>query len=207
MRLRNNDMHSLIFLRSIARYKPIRHLIIFLIAILYLPVLYSCISPGYIGAITNNPASSSLLGYRNDTYGVSVQYPENWQVSAGENNSSADSTIDSATLLPRANNSSASFDLLVDMVDSGLNLKQYVLDSISSNREDLKDYKVLETEVGNVTFAALPAYSILYTFSDSGQIMKGLESGTIIGNKVYLVQHENSQSQNTKRLTYGSKDD
>lgn len=84
-------------------------------------------------------------------------------------------------------------------------LKQYVLDSISANRIDLIDYKVLKTEVGNVTIAGLPACSIFYNFSDSGQIMKGLESGTIIGNKVYFVQYENAPSQYTKDLPTAQK--
>ncbi|HEY7572592.1 MAG TPA: PsbP-related protein [Nitrososphaeraceae archaeon] len=206
MRLSNRDWHSSIPLHHIS-YKPTRNLIIFLIAILYLPVSYPSVSTGNVWAITNNPNPnpSSLQEYKNDTYAVSVQYPANWEVRPGENNSGTDSTIDIATLSPRESNSSASFDLLVDSVDSGLNLKQYVLDSITANKVDLKDYKVLETEVGNITIAGLPGYSLLYTFSDSGEIMKGLETGMIKGNKVYFVQYENSQSQYYKDLTTAHK--
>ncbi len=48
-------------------------------------------STGYVWAITNNPNPKNSLEYKNDTYGIGVQYPTDWEVRPGENNSNADS--------------------------------------------------------------------------------------------------------------------
>jgi hypothetical protein len=67
-------------------------------------------------------------------------------------------------------------------------------DSISSDKTDLQGFKVDETTL-NGTIAKLPAYRFLYTYTDQGQNFKGLETGTIVGNKAYFIQYENSPAQ------------
>lgn len=146
------------------------------------------------------------LEYNNNTYGISIQYPSSWESSPGENNGSGGSSIDVATFSPtREKNSSAILDLLVDTVDPGQNLKQYVSDSISDNIADRKDFRVLKSSIGNITLAGVPAYKIVYTYADAGQNFKGLETGTIIGNRVYFVQYENSPSRYDKDISTAQK--
>jgi eukaryotic-like serine/threonine-protein kinase len=179
-------------------------------------VLLSCSSPKVIligdamAASNSNNLSSAipnkLLDYKNSTYGISMQYPANWESTPGENNNSGDSSIDVVSFSPTGeNNSSATVDLLVDTVDSSQNLKQFVSDSISDNKIDLKDFKVLDSSTGDVTLASAPAYKIVYTYTDAGQNFKGLETGTIIGNKVYFVQYENSPAQYDRDLPSAQK--
>lgn len=180
-------------------------------------VLLSCSSPKVIlignamAASNSNNISSAipnkLLDYKNSTYGISMQYPANWESSPGENNNSADSSIDVVSFSPTGeNNSSATVDLLVDTVDSGQNLKQYVPELISDNKIDLKDFKVLNSSTGDVTLASTPAYKVEYTYTDdTGQNLKGLETGTIIGNKVYFAVYENSPAQYDRDLSAAQK--
>jgi PsbP-like protein len=114
-------------------------------------------------------AEKSLV-YDNNTYGISIQYPSSWESSPGEYNGSGGSSIDVATFSPTSEmNSSAIIDLLVDTVDPGQNLKQYVSDTISDNKAVLKDFKVLKFSIGNITLAGVPAYKIVYTYADAVQ--------------------------------------
>lgn len=86
-------------------------------------------------------------------------------------------------------------DVLVDTVDSGESLKQYVSDLISDDKIDLKNFKVNESSTSGNTLAGDPAYKIIYSYTDQGENFKGLETGTIVGNKVYFLQYENSPTQ------------
>ena len=144
----------------------------------------------------NNGNTSQFLTFENDSYGINIQYPANWSSSPGEgNDNSGDSTTDIVSFSPKDPNSSTTLDILVDSVDSGENLKQYVSDSISDDKTDLKNFKVSESSTSGNTRAGNPAYKLIYSYTDQGENFKGLETGTIIGNKAYFIQYENSPSQ------------
>ena len=148
-------------------------------------------------ASTSNVSSNppGLLTYKNDSYGVNIQYPANWSSNPGEgNDNSGDSSTEIVTFSPKDTSSSATFDVSVDKVDSRENLKQYVSDSISDNKIDLKNYTASEPTLNGVTLAGTPAYKVMYSFTDQGENIKGLETGTIVGNKVYFITYENSPS-------------
>ena len=83
----------------------------------------------------------------------------------------------------------------MDNVDSGENLKQYVSDSVSDDKTDLKNFTASETTLNGITLAGSPAYKVIYSYTDGGENFKGLETGTIVGNKAYFIQYENSPSQ------------
>jgi len=143
--------------------------------------------------VSSNPPG--LLAYKNDSYGVNIQYPANWSSNPGEgNDNSGDSSTEIVTFSPKDTSSSATFDVSVDKVDSRENLKQYVSDSISDNKIDLKNYTASEPTLNGVTLAGTPAYKVMYSFTDQGENIKGLETGTIVGNKVYFITYENSPS-------------
>lgn len=148
-------------------------------------------------AIPQNNANiaSGLLTYNNASYGISIQYPPNWSSSPGEgNDNSGDSSTDIVSFSPKDSSSSATLDVLVDNIDSGENLKQYVSDSISDDKTDLKNFTVSEPIFNGVILAGSPAYKLIYSYTDGGEHFKGLETGTIIGNKAYYIQYENSPS-------------
>ena len=87
----------------------------------------------------------------------------------------------------------------------GFRTKTILSDSISDNTADRKDFRVLKSSIGNITLAGVPAYKIVYTYADAGQNFKGLETGTIIGNRVYFVQYENSPSRYDKDISTAQK--
>lgn len=143
----------------------------------------------------NTSIPSGLLTYNNASYGTSIQYPSNWSSNpGGGNDNSGDSSIDIVSFSPKDSSSSATLDVLVDNIDSGENLKQYVSDSISDDKTDLKNFTVSEPVFNGVTLAGSPAYKLIYSYTDEGEHLKGLETGTIIGNKAYFIQYENSPS-------------
>src|SRR6185295_5539098 len=96
---------------------------------------------------------------------------------------SGDSSTDIVTFSPKDTSSSATFDVLVEKVDCGENLKEYVSDSISDDKTDLKNFTASETPLNSVTLAGSPAYKVIYSYTDQGENFKGLETGTLVGNK------------------------
>jgi hypothetical protein len=57
---------------------------------------------------SNNSNPSQFLIYKNDSYGVNIQYPANWNSSPGEgNDNSGDSSSDIVSFSPKDSNSSA----------------------------------------------------------------------------------------------------
>ncbi|MFZ0325923.1 MAG: hypothetical protein WBP64_14725 [Nitrososphaeraceae archaeon] len=70
-----------------------------------------------------------------------------------------------------------------------------VSDSISDNKADLKNLKDSESTLSGNILPGFPAYNIIYSYTDEGQSSKGLETGTIVGNKTYFIQYENSPAQ------------
>jgi hypothetical protein len=146
-------------------------------------------------ASLHKPSDEGLLVYQNNTYGVYVRYPANWTSSPGEGNDN-NTSVDIVTFSPsgRDQNSSSTVDLSIENVDSGESLTQYVSDSISDDKIDLNNFKVIDSTF-KVTLSGMPAYSVRYLYSDQGENFKGLETGTIVGNKAYFIQYENSPAQ------------
>ena len=120
-------------------------------------------------ASTSNVSSNppGLLTYKNDSYGVNIQYPANWSLNPGEgNDNSGDSSTDIVTFSPKDTSSSVTFDVSVDkVVDSSENLKQYVSDSISDNKIELKNYTASEPILNGVIYSqlsSLQSYIFVY---------------------------------------------
>jgi hypothetical protein len=136
-------------------------------------------------------ASQKFIVYQNNTYGVTIEYPAGWSPSPGESN---DSSVNIVTLSPTNNDyTSATVDLFVDNVNSNKSLNQLVSDIISDDKSNLTNFK-LESNL-NASLAKLPAYKLMYTYIDRGQNFKELETGTIVGNKIYYIQYYNSPAQ------------
>ena len=83
--------------------------------------------------------------------------------------------------------------MFVDNVDPNESLNQHVSDTISDDKSSLTNFK-LESNL-NVSLAKLPAYKLIYTYKYQGENIKELETGTIVGNKVYYIQYYNSPTQ------------
>lgn len=144
--------------------------------------------------INNN--SSQLLTYKNDTYGVNIRDPISWNSSPREgNDKTGDSSIDIVSFSPKDTISSATFDVSFDSVHSGENLKQFVSDPISDDKTDLKNFKINESSSSENSLAGNPTYKMLYSYTDQGENIMGLETGTLIGNEAYFIQYENSPAQ------------
>ena len=88
----------------------------------------------------------------------------------------------------------------MDNVDSGENLKQYVSDSVSDDKTDLKNFTASETTLNGITLAGSPAYKVIYSYTDGGENFKGLETGTIVGNKAYSPSQFNSDLPTVQKM-------
>jgi eukaryotic-like serine/threonine-protein kinase len=143
--------------------------------------------------------TSNFLPYQNSTYGIKIQYPLNWQKQ--ENGTKQDTQTDIVTFYPPAGNSNASLDLSIDDISDqkGISLAQYANNSLTDLKQSLTSFKLIESN-GNNHIAGLPAYRIVYTYNDGNNVTKTLETGTIKGDKAYIITYETGMSEYTTFL-------
>jgi hypothetical protein len=146
------------------------------------------------------PTLPTFLRYENSTYGVSLLYPENWEIYGGNESGSLTTVAD--ILSPYdANGTNAEFVLRIDNLatNESTDLEKYRNEAISIYRtykEFFPDFKLEgQTIGGNGTLSGSPAYTILGSYNDSTYgPQKVKEMGTIIGKNVYLIQYYDDMS-------------
>ena len=141
------------------------------------------------GANTN----SGFLTYENSTYGISIKYPHNWSIigSAGIE----DTDVDIVTFLSPNQTDNAIVDVHQDKLGNGnKDLAAYLNSAISLYKNDLHDFKVIESNT-NSLLAGSNAYKLIYAYTTGdGFKMKDMEIGTKVGDKVYYIIYDGKES-------------
>jgi eukaryotic-like serine/threonine-protein kinase len=145
------------------------------------------------------PTTINFLPYQNSTYGIKIQYPSDWQKQ--ENGTKQDTQTDIVTFYAPASNSNANLDLSTDDIsdEKGISLAQYANNSLTDLKQSLTNFKLIESS-NNDHISGLPAYRIVYTSNDGNNVTKTLETGTIKGDKVYILTYEAGISEYTTFL-------
>ena len=142
---------------------------------------------------------TNFISYQNSTYGIKIQYPSHWQKQ--ENGTKQDTQTDIVTFYAPASNTNANLDLSIDDIsdETGISLAQYANNSLTDLKQSLTNFKLIESS-GNNHISGLPAYRIVYTSNNGNNVTKTLETGTINGNKVYILTYETGISEYTTFL-------
>jgi hypothetical protein len=135
---------------------------------------------------TGTKGASNLQTYENVTYGISVHYPSGWRMADYEENS--DDRI--TRVLKLQNNSSTIYESLEILINNFpvRSLNEYLANSIITYVQNNENFSLLDSGT-NATLAGNPAYKIVYNQTIDGSPVKGMEVGTIIGNKAYYIQY------------------
>jgi eukaryotic-like serine/threonine-protein kinase len=138
-------------------------------------------------------ANTRLSTYENSTYGITIKYPHDWAIigSAGIE----DTDVDIVTFLSPNQNDNTIVDVHQDRLgNSSINMDSYLSSIISIYKTDLHDFKVIESNT-NSSMVGKNAYKLIYTYTTGdGFRMKDMETGTIIGNKVYYIIYDGKES-------------
>jgi hypothetical protein len=145
------------------------------------------------GVSSLSPQEKSLV-YENSTYGIRMVYPDGWKAVQGNNTAKDTSTIDVVSFSHPGIDNLGTVDVLVDKLDQKESLAQYVNDGVSSYRGDLDKFSVIESKTDNIVFAGLPGYRLIYTYNDKGDDLKDIEIGTVVDDKAYYIQYDNTIS-------------
>jgi hypothetical protein len=141
--------------------------------------------------------ASNFQTYENATYGIKVQYPSGWKIEHYEEN--PDDRI--IRVLKLHNGSSSIYENLEILINNFpvRSLNEYLANSIIAYIQNNENFSLLDSGT-NATLAGNPAYKMVYTQSIDGAPVKGLEVGTLIGNKAYYIQYSAAPEQYSKNI-------
>jgi hypothetical protein len=147
---------------------------------------------------TENPVATSA--YANSTYGIRVQYPSDWTI---QESNATGTLINIATFVsPTGPNFNPTADIAIYMDklhNSTANLNNYVQYSLDGYK-NFSAFKLLRLNT-NSTLAGSSAYTLIGTYEGlSSRLQKLMEVGTIIGDKVYILQYIADASRYTDYL-------
>ena len=137
--------------------------------------------------------NSTYLTYENSTYGITIKYPHNWSIigSAGIE----DNDVNIVAFLSPNQTDNALVEVHQDKLGNGnTDIAAYLSSVISSYKNALHDFKVIESNT-NSLIAGNKAYKLTFAYTTGdGFKMKDMESGTIIGDRVYYINYDGKES-------------
>jgi hypothetical protein len=148
----------------------------------------------------NLEEGGEFLTYTNDTYGIRIQYPQNWTIKDNYRLNPDDPyiTIVSFFAPPGKNITSPREEVTVyvDTQQYRTSLEEYIQDTVLANNNtvlgDWEDIEIIKAEL-NSTLAERPAYKVAMTYRDQtngGAIDRYLlDTGTVVGDKVYVISY------------------
>jgi len=147
-------------------------------------------------AQTNDDENNNTLKlYENATYAIHIQYPFNWTIEEGDAYPDDGYTDIVSFFAPVENDPESGLPSLYISIDSlssnrNENLSEYLKTTINDYYNDSEDFKVMESNANSI-LGGKPAYKLVFTdVDDDGTNYKGMDIGTIIGDKVYLLSYE-----------------
>ena len=157
-------------------------------------------TPNHIVLGQQTGATTNFLVYENSTYGIKIQYPSSWDVE--QNGTKQDTETNIVTFSPPASNSNASLDVATDDIsdEKGISLAQYATNSLSDLRQSLQNFKLVESTTTSDVLSGLPAYKLVYTFVEGNTAFKDMETGTIKGDKAYILTYDAGVNEYDKYL-------
>jgi hypothetical protein len=137
---------------------------------------------------------TTFLTYDNSTYGIELKYPANWQVVAGQEGNN-DSVIDIAGFFSPLERRLDTYEEKVwisldNLRSENMTIQEYSNEVINYKNQSLEDFQLLDYDTNSTILAGRPAYRLIYTSTlEDGIILKQMEIGTKIGDKIYYIDY------------------
>lgn len=166
-----------------------------------------------------NSASSSndslvFNNYENSEMGISIKYPSNFLIDESNSNE----TVKQVSFFPAYDDSSdypqtyiSWFDVYVEELyppisDSGnpINISSYLEDQANLIQEQDADVTIVESSTDSM-LSGFPAYELVTRSYSGNTSIDDIEIGTIVGNKLYLLNYEVNTSEVQDALPIANK--
>jgi hypothetical protein len=138
----------------------------------------------------NKGFSGNFTVYENATYGIVVEYPENWTVLTPTNVEGERTTFIVSFISP---DGTAQLDVNRDIFDRNETIDTYLAETIQSYAGNSTDFTLISSDTISAILAGNPGYELLYSETDdsTGAMLLTKEIGTILGdtNMVYFVSY------------------
>jgi hypothetical protein len=69
-------------------------------------------------------------------------------------------------------------------------IDQYLRNNIDNFKYLFENFKVIESTTANVDIAGLTGYKFVFTYQHNGTDYQRMETGTILGNKVFYITYD-----------------
>jgi len=126
---------------------------------------------------SDNNSNSTLLKYQNSKYGLSMEYPANW-----ETYTQADAMYSSGSYIIGFNSPDRTTSLNIEIEDPGQDLEEY-----AKKYNNIQEIQILDSESGPTNLDGNPSYKLVYTSNAHGtKIMHIFEKAT---NEVYYITY------------------
>lgn len=132
-----------------------------------------------------NGVNTTLL-YQNNS--LQIKYPASWHKKE-IGGFPKDNITDIVKFYPPNDASSAQVTISSDIASKNQSLASYLSDIIGSEQQDLKDFKVVDSNTVNI-LSGNPAYLLVSSYLDNITNYETLETGTIVDDKVYFITYD-----------------
>ena len=129
--------------------------------------------------------TSSKLSYENDTWGIKIQYPQNWKRQDIEDPIGGEVVIFSSPKQSQEDNFQEHLIISVQEVDGDLKESQKLFVSNIVNRQP--GAEIIES--GMTTLAGKPGSTLIFTRDDGEKRLKKLLVWTLKDNKAYIITY------------------
>jgi plastocyanin len=140
-------------------------------------------------------SSNSFLTYENNTYGMKMNYPSDWQLENATSlrSMSAGSITTITGFTPQHTDGGILVVEVQDLIDTSITLQQ-ILDERINAYKNKDGFRIVEAST-SATLANQSAYLLVYTYTsndnnnDTFKEKEVREVGTIVGNKVFFIMY------------------
>jgi hypothetical protein len=136
----------------------------------------------------------TFLTYVNSSYGIQLKYPSDWQVREGEDEGD-DSVVDIVGFFSPTEHRLDSYEeklwiSLDNLRTENITINEYANQVINYKNQSLQNFRLLDNDTESSILADYPAYRLVYTSNlRDGTILKQMEVGTKVGDKVYYIDY------------------
>ncbi|HSA75080.1 MAG TPA: hypothetical protein VLE21_02715 [Candidatus Nitrosocosmicus sp.] len=149
--------------------------------------------------ISSNSSNDRLVfnNYENSEMGISIKYPSNFLIDESNSNE----TVKQVSFFPAYDNSSdypqtyiSWFNMYVEELyppisDNPINISSYLEDQANSIQEEDADVTIVEKSTDSI-LSEFPAYKLVTRSYAGNTSIDDVEIGTVVGNKLYLLNYE-----------------
>ena len=138
---------------------------------------------------------SNFLTYTDFDFGVQIKYPQDWEIEEQGANDASDGAGDFVGFYSPLENRLDDYQERLwlsvdDLHGENMTIEEYTAEVINHDNETIRNFQLLDSDTDSIILDGYPGYKIVSTQTlDNGRVVKQMEIGTIIGDKVFFLTY------------------